>query len=139
MIEFSGVRRWGRRVAGSLGILNLLDRRDRQRVKADFRAILSGPCGLVQARGLDATRRGIGVLATHPLEKGMLVFAEIVELSTGGFAYVRRCDPKGDGTYSIGLQFCKELDTNGPKIGSWECHHFKYGPFGAWDSALGSD
>ena len=94
MIAFSRVRQWGRSVADSLGILNLLDRRTRQRVKVDFRAILSGPCGLVvQARGLDATRRGIGVVAAHPVKKGMMVFAEIVELGTGGLAYVRRCDP----------------------------------------------
>src|SRR5215469_18119322 len=94
MIALGRVSQWGRRVADSLGILNLLDRRTRQRVKVDFRAILSGPCGLVvQARGLDATRRGIGVVAAHPVEKGMMVFAEIVELGTGGLAYVRRCDP----------------------------------------------
>jgi hypothetical protein len=108
-IPLSRVQRWGRGVADSLGILNLLDRRDRQRVKADFRARLSGPCGLVQARGLDATRRGIGVLAAHPIEKGVMLLAEIVELGNGGFAYVRHCDPKPDGTYAIGLEFCNEL------------------------------
>ena len=125
---------WGRRVADSLGILNLLDRRKRPRVKVDFRAILSGPCGLVQARGLDVTRRGIGVIAAHPVKKGMMVFAEIVEVGAGGFACVRRCDPNPDGTYTIGLQFRKELKANPAQIGSWEHHHFKYGPVGAWES-----
>ena len=134
MIALGRVGHWGRRVADSLGILNLLDRRARQRVKLDFRATLSRPCGLLQARGLDATRRGIGVVATYPATKGMKVFAEIVELGAGGFAYVRRCDPNPDGTYTIGLQFCKELKANAAEIGSWAYHHFQDGPSGAWES-----
>jgi hypothetical protein len=135
MFALSQVRRCSRRVAVFLGILNLLDRRGRQRVKADFRAILSGTCGLVQARGLDVTRRSIGVRAAHPIPKGALVFAELVEFGTGGYAYVRRCDPNPDGTYAIGLQFRKELKANRFDIGPWEHHHRTHGPCGAWDSA----
>ena len=135
MIAFSQVRRWSGRVAVSLGIFNLMDRRGRQRVKADFQAVLSGTCGLVQARGLDVTRRSMGVRASHSIQKGTLVFAELVEFGTGGYAYVRRCDRNPDGTYVIGLQFRKELKPNRFDIGPWERLHRAHGPCGAWDCA----
>ena len=135
MSAFSQVRQWSRRAAAALGISNLIDRRDHQRVKADFHAILSGTCGIVQARGLDITSRSIGVQSTRPIQKGVSVFVELLECGTGGFAHVRRCERRPDGTYTIGLQFRKELKANRVEIGSWEHYRVSHGPLGAWDSA----
>jgi hypothetical protein len=97
------------KLADLLGMTARLERRERRRLRADFRAVLTGDCGFIEVRGVDASRHGMGVVAQEAVDPGTLVFIRLKELGLAGFAHVRRCVPTPEAKFMLGLQFRGEL------------------------------
>ena len=125
---------WIWKVADLMGMTARLERRDRQRLKADFRAVLTGSCGCLQVYGLDASRHGIGVLSLEPLGPGTLVFVRLTELGLAGFAHVRRCAEHPEGGFTLGLQFRDQLSREPNAPGPWTLQRLTH-TCGVWDAA----
>jgi PilZ domain len=96
---------WVWKLADALGMTARLERRDRRRLKADFRAFLTGGCGQLEVRGLDASRQGLGVLSPEAVALGTQLFVRLKDLGLAGFATVRRCSVRPDGQFHLGLEF----------------------------------
>jgi hypothetical protein len=122
------------KLADLLGMTAHLERRDRRRLKADFRAVLTGDCGFIEVRGIDASRYGIGVLAPEPVLPGALVFVRLKELGLAGFAHVRRSVPLPDGRFMLGLQFRGELARERSGTGTSNLERLAH-TCGVWDAA----
>ena len=105
-----------------------LERRLRQRLRTDVDVILSGYCGQSTARGVDLSRRGMGVLADQSVEPGTLLFVRLPDCGMMGFAHVRRCALQPEDSYMLGLEFREPLtrdrsDAVRPDRGAWQ---FRY-------------
>jgi hypothetical protein len=125
---------WLSRICGFMGTL-CLDKRDRKRLRADFNVTIEGAAGLLQAHGVDATRRGIGVLARQPVQRGLLVFVCLSDVGLSGFAHVRHCTERADGTFRLGLKFRESLHRKRPEPGKWTYRRVTYGESGSWDDS----
>jgi len=125
------------KVADSLGLSGLLDRRGRARLRAHFHVVLSGMCGYIEARGLNVTREGAALDSPDPAEVGSLVYVQLPHLGLEGFAHVRRCDPRSDGRFTLGLRFRGALlSVPKPEFGGgWLYQRVRYGASGAWDGS----
>lgn len=132
---FEAVNHWIQRAAHLLGMTATLERRGDRRVRTDFTACLSGDCGRVEVRGLDAHRRGLGGISERWLETGSLVFVRLSDLGLAAFAHVRRCEPRPDGNYAIGLEFRDKLTREREEIGGWQYQRAAHGACGVWDAA----
>jgi hypothetical protein len=132
--ERNRIEGWIWKLANILGMTARLERRDRRRLKADFRALLTGECGCLEVRGLDASRHGIGVLAPEAVRPGALVFVRLKKLGLAGFAHVRRCDTLPEGRFMLGLQFRDELSRERSDAGGWN-HQCLTHTTGVWDAA----
>lgn len=132
--ERSRTSEWIWKVADVLGMTARLERRDRRRLKANFRAIVSGSCRQLEVRGVDASRRGIGVLSAEAVEEGLLVFVRLMEMGLSGFAHVRRCQAQPQGGFVLGLEFRDELSRERTDAGAWQLQRLNHGPCGAWDA-----
>lgn len=110
----------------AVAFLTRVGRRKRYRLSAQFHAILSCPGGDIHARGVDATRHGIGVLASEPLQCGCLIFIDLPQVGLGGFAHVRRCQPLPDGQFAIGVEFRDSLSHLRPELSRWEFGRWRY-------------
>lgn len=122
------------KVADALGMTARLERRDRRRLKAAFRAVLHGPTGLIEVRGFDASRHGIGAVSPEALAPGSLIFVRLVELGLAGFAWVRRSEARPDNNFILGLEFRDELRRERVETASWSVQHATH-TCGVWDAA----
>src|SRR5579884_1169008 len=111
---------WIRKAAELFGMTAHLERRDRDRLRADFRAVLTGSFGRVEARGIDASRRGVGLVSSEAIEPGTLAFLRLADLGLAGFAYVRRSAPRAEGGFTLGLEFRGELSRERLEPGVWQ-------------------
>jgi len=108
------------------------DARTHLRLKADFRAILSGSFGKLEVTGIDANRDGVGVQSPDPLPEGTLIFIRIAELGVMGFAHVRHCSPHQRG-YLLGLRFREALSRDRSEGGNWTHHQVDSDGYRCWD------
>ena len=122
-------------VADLLGMTARLERRDRARLRADFRAVLTGTCGHLTVRGIDASRHGFGVASPDAVEPGTLVFVRLTELGLAGFAHVRRCVALPEGGFHLGLQLRDELSRERLDPGVWTLQRATH-TCGAWDATV---
>ena len=125
---------WVSKMAELLGMTTHLERRDRPRLRANFRAILSGDCGQLEVRGMDASRLGVGVLSPEAVRVGTLVFIRLQDFGLTGFGSIRHCVAQGEGSFALGLQFRGELshedfECTGATVQRFTEH------YGVWDAA----
>lgn len=132
--EGKQIKSWIWKLADVMGMTARLERRDRQRLRADFRAVLTGECGLMEVRGMDASRHGMGVVASAALHPGTLVFVRLKDFGLGGFAHVRRCAPAAEGGFLLGLEFRGELSREQGDAGPWNVKRATQ-TCGVWDHA----
>ncbi len=125
---------WLRKIADLVG-QDWLDKRDHRRVRADFGVTIELNGGALQARGVDASRQGMGIVSERPLPQGTLVFLQLTDADLGGFAHVRHCTSRPDGKFKLGLKFRDQLHRRRPEIGKWTHRQVTYGACGAWDKA----
>jgi PilZ domain len=123
---------WLSRISDWLGRA-WLDQRDRKRLRANFNVSLEAAAGLLHTYGVDASRRGIGVLSRQPVTHGSLVFVSLSDLDLSGFAYVRHCTACADGTFRLGLNFRESLHRKRPEPGKWTYRRASYNQCGTWD------
>jgi PilZ domain len=127
--------RWLSKVAELLGMASQIERRDYRRVRAEFRATLSGDCTHAAVRGMDVSRQGAKVIAEQTFTEGLLVFVRLIDLGLAGFAHVRRCEPLAEGGFAVGLEFRDKLHREHAEAGA--CHYQKRSleSYGVWDAA----
>jgi hypothetical protein len=125
---------WVWKLADLLGMTARIERRGRERLKADFRAVLTGSCGLLSVRAVDASRRGLGVRSSEAVEPGTLVFVRLTELGLAGFAHVRRCAEAAEGGFFLGLEFRGELSRERHESEAWNFQRLSH-TCGVWDAA----
>ncbi len=113
----------------------LVERRCRGRLRAHFTVGIQSPYGYIEARGLNASRHGAGVDSPEAIDTDSLVFIELPQCGLAGFAYVRHCQPRPDGRFSIGLRFRGPLHRErAPEFaGQWYYLKATHGACGAWD------
>jgi hypothetical protein len=126
--------RWIWKLADILGMTARLERRDRRRLRADFRAALTGQFGYMEVRGCDASRQGIGVLAPDAVRPDALVFVRLKDLGLSGFAHVRRCDALPEGCFRLGLQFRGQLSRERSEASAWNQQRLTHTD-GVWDAS----
>jgi hypothetical protein len=104
-------------LSGTLVKSKRSERRAQKRVKAHFGAEITLSAGLLQVRGVNLHKMGLGVISSQPLKVGSTVFVRITKRGLVGFAHVRHCAEHGPLSYSVGLEFQSEPMRQ--EAGSW--------------------
>jgi PilZ domain len=93
------------------------ERRRFRRVKSSFKAELTVDGRAFKAQGTDRHPHGARVVTEIEIVPGKQILIHLVQKRVVGFAYVRYCSRRGDGTFAIGLEFSGELMPKEP--GPW--------------------
>jgi PilZ domain len=120
------VRKW-------LGLVRKPYNRKLRRMKGGLSVTLLGPRERFEARSVDASASGIGVIAPHPLEVGALLYVRLNELNLVTFAHVRYCRSQAEGGFAAGLEFRDPLRRDRVTVGGWTYHLVPYEIHKAWD------
>ncbi len=116
-----------------LGLLRKPYSRKRRRIKGGFSVTLLGQRGKFEARGLDASASGIGIIAPHPLHVGALLFVRLNDLNLVTFAHVRYCRSRADGAFVAGLEFRDPLRRDRINVGEWSYQLIPYDIQNVWN------
>ena len=93
------------------------ERRRRKRMKMSFDAELSVHGRSLAVDGVDLHEYGARVVCHTGIAPGTQVLINLLTKRVVGFAHVRHCTRRGNGTFGIGLQFPAELMPKQP--GPW--------------------
>lgn len=119
------------------------ERRSLQRRRLRHQGMIEDPTNptLIPFDGVNIHERGLLVVAERCWTPGTMVSLQLSSFQLTGFAVVRHCEPRKDGTYALGLEFCGALQhyeegtwqvrRASPRAESWteddEAHSTDYG------------
>ena len=123
-IDHSGWSTWLKAQLGwPVVTVPAVERRQTVRPATRYEAQVHTSTGRFAVIGVDFHERGALILSKMAWPAGTVVFIDIKSFWKMGFAEVRHCRLRSDGTYALGLQFHAPLMQQ--EVGTWRIERIK--------------